>query len=102
MVNIECKTPREVSLRPNYDSERLIKLLSAKLQENFGVTTDMLANQMCCISSFDHEFIQRYRTFENALEQKDRIPCLYLHTRKIEDILPGEDVTQHWDIGCNI
>ena len=60
MVNIECKTPREVSLRPNYDSDRLIKILSAKLQDNFGLKTDIHANEMCCISSFDHEYLKRY------------------------------------------
>jgi hypothetical protein len=70
MVNIEVKTPKTVTLRPNYDSDRLIRVLydclqirynSGKYQDN-----DLLrATNFSFISSFDHDFIKRYQNYED-------------------------------------
>ena len=103
-VNIECKTPREVSLRPNYDSDRLIKVLSDKIQNDWNKNfSDVKCSDYCFVSSFDHNCLERFRKYQsdNILEA-DRVRTMYLHTRKLTDILPGAEVTSNWDSGTNI
>ena len=36
-INVEVKTPRNVDLRPNYDSDRLIRVLHEKLQHTWNI-----------------------------------------------------------------
>jgi len=101
-INIEVKTPREVTLRPNYDSQRLIEVLHQKLQNIYNEKQQLKASHYCFISSFDHEWIERFRAYQSSIHQDDQVNIIYLHTRKIEDILPEHDVTQFWDKGTNI
>ena len=39
---------------------------------------------------------------EERVSVEDQIRIMFLHTRKITDLLPGAEVTKTWRTGCNI
>lgn len=73
----------------------MIKVLSKKIRNNFNLSYQVA--QYCFISSFDHDCLERFQKHDEG-----QVRCVYLHTRKITDILPGADVTSAWDCGTNI
>lgn len=101
-INIEVKTPRDDALKPNYNIDRLIRVMHEKLQNNFNSNHPEHIREYCFVSSFDFIFIERFRKLQSSLEPNKQIKFMYLHTRKPEDVLPESDVTQHWDLGANI
>ena len=102
-INIEVKTPRDVTLRPNYDSDRLIRVLHEKLQNTYNIGHEKKIGEYVFITSFDHDFLHRYIKYqEDRVPVEDQIRIMYLHTRKITDLLPGPEVTKDWLCGCNI
>ena len=66
LINIEVKTPKTVALRPNYDSDRLIRVLHDSLQRLYNSeqqtmeTQQLMSTDFSFISSFDHEWMERY------------------------------------------
>ena len=109
LVNIEVKTPKTVELRPNYDTDRLIRELHRQLHGRFNEgkhhgVEEMEARHFSFISSFDYDFIERYKAYEieQGLSEHQRAHFVYLNLRNPDSVLPGQEETDLWDKGTNI
>ena len=103
-MNIEVKTPRDPVNRPQYNSDKLIETMHEALQNRFNTNMlDKPAVDYSFISSFDHDWIQRYQAYEasaNTLES-DQAKFIFLYSREPEDLLPPSEVTNDWSKGVN-
>lgn len=103
-MNIEVKTPRDPVNRPQYNSDKLIETMHEALQNRFNTNMlDKPAVDYSFISSFDHDWIQRYQAYEasaNTLES-DQAKFIFLYSREPEDLLPPSEVTDAWSKGVN-
>ena len=64
----------------------------------------MRATNYSFISSFDHDFIARYKAYEEDMLTPlvHRAKFIHLATRTPDALIPGEEETSQWDRGCNI
>ena len=55
------------------------------------------------ISSFDHDWIQRYQAYEarENTQESDLAKFIFLYSRKPEDVLPPSEKTDKWGKGIN-
>jgi len=104
LVNIEVKTPSDPTNRPQYNSDKLIETMHEALQNKFNTNMfDKPAVEYSFISSFDHDWIQRYQAYEASAStlESDRAKFIFLYSRKPEDALPRSEETDAWSKGVN-
>jgi glycerophosphoryl diester phosphodiesterase len=104
LINIEVKTPKDLAVRPLYDTDRLSAVLHEKLQDGFDLSQlEKGAVSFSFISSFDHAFIEKYQAWEakNKTPEDSKAHFIYLYSRRPEDLMPEKKVTDAWSKGTN-